>query len=176
MVKGSTPGKVTLSDVLSPKLTQSSARKKPRPPSKPALTPAENPTPVWVALTPANSTRLFPAFAQYLTDGILRTRMLKTGEDIFLAGKQNTSTHHLDLSTLYGRTPEQTAVLRLKSKEVSKKGRLKSQEINGEEYAPFLFDGTKIKPEFEILDLPLGIGTFKDNQNIIPKSSLELFA
>lgn len=117
----------------------------------------------------SKSTCLFPAFAQYLTDGILRTRMLKTGEDISLAGKQNTSTHHLDLSTLYGRIPEQTAVLRLLSKEVGKKGRLKSQQINGEEYAPFLFDGTKIKPEFEILDLPLGIGTFKDNQNIISK-------
>ena len=117
----------------------------------------------------SKSTCLFPAFAQYLTDGVLRTRMLKTGEDPSLAGKQNTSTHQLDLSTLYGRKPEQTDVLRLLSEEVGKKGRLKSQQINGEEYAPFLFDGTKIKPEFEILDLPLRINKFKEYPHIISK-------
>ena len=118
----------------------------------------------------SKSTCLFPAFAQYLTDGFIRTRMLQKGEDVSLAGKQNTSNHQLDQSPLYGRTPEQTAVLRLLSEEVGKKGRLKSQLINDEEYAPFLYDGNEIKSEFKkILDLPLMSEKFAGNQYITSK-------
>jgi prostaglandin-endoperoxide synthase 2 len=112
------------------------------------------------------STMLFPAFAQYLTDGFLRTQM--ANQPPFGSGKEDrrrtTSNHEIDQSPLYGRTPAQTAVLRAMSEVPGEKGRLKSQIINGEEFSPFLFgaDG-KIKAEFcdaqgvPILDFPLGI-------------------
>ena len=103
------------------------------------------------------STLLFPVFAQYLTDGFLRTNQTDR--------KRTTSNHEIDLSTLYGRTPAQTAVLRLNSAEPGRRGRLKSQLIEGEEYPPYLFeaDGKTIRAEFRdaqgasMLDAPLGI-------------------
>jgi len=102
------------------------------------------------------STCLFPAFAQYVTDGFIRTRMPDTSKgETDEVRKQNTSNHQIDLCPLYGRLPKQTDALRLKSDE--KKGRLKSQIFNGEEYAPFLFDGEHVKSEFTELDHPLGL-------------------
>ena len=107
----------------------------------------------------SKSTVLFPAFAQYLTDGFIRTRMPHQGESQDLR-KQNTSNHQIDLSPLYGRTMHQTDLLRLKSQAVGKKGRLKSQIINDQEFGPFLYrdDGT---PDafYRDLDPPLGIDT-----------------
>jgi prostaglandin-endoperoxide synthase 2 len=112
------------------------------------------------------STMLFPAFAQYLTDGFLRTQM--SNKPPYGSGtedrRRTTSNHEIDQSPLYGRTPAQTAVLREMSETSGEKGRLKSQIINGEEFSPFLFgaDG-KVKREFcdaqgdPVLDLPLGI-------------------
>jgi prostaglandin-endoperoxide synthase 2 len=112
------------------------------------------------------STMLFPAFAQYLTDGFLRTQM--ANKPPFDSGfsedrKRTTSNHDIDQSPLYGRTAEQTRVLRDMSGAAGKKGKLKSQQINGEEY-PLYFYGSdgKPKPEFcdtsgkSILDHPLG--------------------
>ena len=108
------------------------------------------------------STCLFPAFAQYLTDGFIRTRMpnASAGEkdEVRL---QNTSNHQIDLCPLYGRTREQTLALRLLSAEAGRKGRLKSQVIEGEEWAPFLYEGEAIKAEFAVLDRPLGEDAFK---------------
>jgi prostaglandin-endoperoxide synthase 2 len=110
------------------------------------------------------STCLFPSFAQYLTDGFIRTRMPNTsaGESNDLR-RQNTSNHQIDLCPLYGRTKIQTNALRLKSEVTGKRGRLKSQTFASEEYAPFLFhdDGT-IKQEFLALDIPLGLDNFPD--------------
>jgi prostaglandin-endoperoxide synthase 2 len=104
------------------------------------------------------STCLFPAFAQYLTDGFIRTRMPDTSAgETDIVRLQNTSNHQIDLCPLYGRLPKQTDVLRLKSEDLGKRGRLKSQDFNGEEYAPFLFDNGQIKPEFADLDPPLGL-------------------
>jgi prostaglandin-endoperoxide synthase 2 len=110
----------------------------------------------------AKSTCLFPAFAQYLTDGFIRTRMPSSGETEQLR-RQNTSNHQIDLCPLYGRTQGQTDVLRLKSEQRGARGRLNSQQIKGEEYAPFLYqsDGT-LDPGFESLDPPLGLDKFKD--------------
>jgi prostaglandin-endoperoxide synthase 2 len=114
------------------------------------------------------STLLFPAFAQYLTDGFLRTQM--ANDPPFGSGQEDrrrtTSNHEIDQSPLYGRTQAQTMVLRDMSGAAGKKGQLKSQIINGEEYSPFLFgaDG-KVKPEFcdasgtPILDQPLGLNS-----------------
>ena len=115
------------------------------------------------------STCLFPAFAQYLTDGFIRTRMPDRGEDPAPKRKQNTSNHQLDMSPLYGRAREQTAVLRLSSAKSGEKGRLKSQVLNDEEYAHFLYDGNAIKPEFKILDLPLMSDRFQNDSRIISK-------
>ncbi|MGC2237754.1 MAG: peroxidase family protein [Pyrinomonadaceae bacterium] len=104
------------------------------------------------------STCLFPAFAQYLTDGFIRTRMPDTSagetDDV---RRQTTSNHQIDMCPLYGRLPKQTDALRLKSESRGERGRLKSQFIGDEEYAPFLYEGKAIKTEFIDLDKPLGL-------------------
>jgi prostaglandin-endoperoxide synthase 2 len=112
------------------------------------------------------STLLFPAFAQYLTDGFIRTQV--SNDPPFGSGKEDrrrtTSNHEIDQSPLYGRTEAQTRALRLLSEAAGKRGRLKSQVINGAEFPPFLFDaGGKVLPEWlgpdgqPLIDLPLGI-------------------
>jgi prostaglandin-endoperoxide synthase 2 len=102
------------------------------------------------------STLLFPAFAQYLTDGFIRTQL--NNDPALEDRRRTTSNHEIDLSPLYGRTEAQTAALRLRSTMPGHRGRLKSQMIGGEEFSPFLCDDTgAIKREFEILDQPLGL-------------------
>jgi prostaglandin-endoperoxide synthase 2 len=119
----------------------------------------------------AKSTLLFPAFAQYLTDGFIRTKM-KRKDDPDSVLKENTSNHQIDLSPLYGRTMAQTAALRLRSATPGERGRLKSQRINGDEYAPYLMDATgAIASEFKVLDEPLGL----DNQTD-PELRARIFA
>ena len=97
------------------------------------------------------STCLFPAFAQYLTDGFIRTSTNP------IDPAKTTSNHEIDLCPLYGRTPEQTDILRLKSNALGTRGKLKSQKINGEEYAPYLYinDGTEMDRTYAGLDPPL---------------------
>lgn len=103
------------------------------------------------------STLLFPIFAQYLTDGFLRTDLNDR--------RKTTSNHDIDLSPLYGRLPSQTRALRARSEEPGRKGRLKSQMIEGEEFPCFLYqlDGSAISTDFvddhgaHLLDPPLGI-------------------
>ena len=111
------------------------------------------------------STCLFPAFAQYLTDGFIRTESEDlVPDDLDPADrlKRNTSNHEIDLCPLYGRTCAQTGALRLLSNAPGQKGRLKSQVINGEEYAPYLYKNGAVDPQFEILDPPLGQSTLDD--------------
>jgi prostaglandin-endoperoxide synthase 2 len=105
----------------------------------------------------SKSTFLFPVFAQYLTDGFLRTVM----DD-----RQRTSSNHeIDLCPLYGRTRAQSDVLRARDESKGRRGRLLSQEIDGEEYPPFLFkpDGRTVAAAFvdadghPVLDMPLGL-------------------
>jgi prostaglandin-endoperoxide synthase 2 len=95
------------------------------------------------------STCLFPAFAQYLTDGFIRTNPTNP--------RKNTSNHEIDMCPLYGRTPKQTDALRLPAAAGAPKGRLKSQMIGDEEYPPFLYnpDGSLTDPAFNVLDPPL---------------------
>ncbi|HVC60539.1 MAG TPA: peroxidase family protein [Acetobacteraceae bacterium] len=95
------------------------------------------------------STCLFPAFAQNLTDGFIRTMPSDT--------RRTTSNHEIDLCPLYGRIPAQTAALRLNSNAAGQRGRLKSQLIGTEEYPPFLYPhgGHIGDPAFEALDPPL---------------------
>jgi prostaglandin-endoperoxide synthase 2 len=108
------------------------------------------------------STALFGAFAQYLTDGFIRTML--SNNDADEDRKRTTTNHEIDQSPLYGRTSVQTNALRLCSEVEGKRGRLKSQMIDGEEYSPFLYlpDGVTLNPDFvgvdgrPILDAPLG--------------------
>jgi len=108
------------------------------------------------------STGLFPAFAQYLTDGFIRTQLHNV--DALTDRRRTTSNHEIDMSPLYGRTQLQMRALRTMSEDVGARGRLKSQTINGEEHSPFLYapDGT-IAAGFAdangepLLDMPLGL-------------------
>ncbi len=95
------------------------------------------------------STCLFPAFAQYLTDGFIRT----VPYDL----RKTTATHDIDLCQLYGRTRAQTTALRLLDDGPGRRGRLKSQMIGQEEYPLFLFPGGGKAPDerFDALDAPL---------------------
>lgn len=112
------------------------------------------------------STCLFPTFAQYLTDGFIRTMV--SNDPPLGSGindrRRTTSNHEIDQSPLYGRNEAQTDALRMKSPLAGKKGRLKSQMIGAEEFPPFLYGANdKVKPEFldaagkPILDPPLGL-------------------
>ena len=120
------------------------------------------------------STGLFPAFAQYLTDGFIRTKL--DNDDALEDRRRTTSNHEIDLSPLYGRTSSQTDALRLMSSAPGRRGRLKSQMIGTEEFPPYLYapDGS-IAPEFlkagvPILDMPLGLKT------VTPAGKATLFA
>jgi prostaglandin-endoperoxide synthase 2 len=98
------------------------------------------------------STCLFPAFAQYLTDGFIRTDQKDR--------RKTTSNHQIDLCPLYGRKLTQTNILREHSATEGRRGRLKSQMIDGEEFAPYLYtrDGLNIAPPYDDpeFDQPLG--------------------
>jgi prostaglandin-endoperoxide synthase 2 len=97
------------------------------------------------------STCLFPAFAQYLTDGFIRTSPADPA--------RTTSNHEIDMCPLYGLNAAQTSVLRANDNTAGRRGRLKSQMIGDEEFAPFLYldDGTRPDPQFAALNVPLGI-------------------
>ncbi|MEL6877081.1 MAG: peroxidase family protein [Pseudomonadota bacterium] len=115
------------------------------------------------------STCLFPAFAQYLTDGFIRTMIsneLGVEKDIE-DRRRNTSNHEIDLCPLYGRTIEQVIALRTMSESPGERGKLKSEMHEGEEYPLRLFQagGETYNPEFTdadgnpLLDTPLGINS-----------------
>ncbi len=114
------------------------------------------------------STCLFPAFAQYLTDGFIRTMISNdfvTGET-FEDRTRNTSNHEIDLCPLYGLNERQTRALRTNSEADGQRGKLKSEFLGDEEYPLRLFlpGGMEFNPAFldsdgkPLLDTPLGIG------------------
>jgi prostaglandin-endoperoxide synthase 2 len=95
------------------------------------------------------STVLFPAFAQWFTDGFLLTND---------ADRRRThSNHQLDFAPLYGLKKDITDCLRLKSERPGQKGRLKSRELSTGEYPLPLFDedGITVRQEFQSLPMPL---------------------
>jgi prostaglandin-endoperoxide synthase 2 len=81
------------------------------------------------------STVLFAYFAQWFTDGFLRTDRIDM--------HRNTSNHEIDLCQLYGLKKSTTDLIRS-----CNSGRLKSQIINGEEYPPYLCEKGIVKPEY----------------------------
>jgi prostaglandin-endoperoxide synthase 2 len=90
------------------------------------------------------STVLFAYFAQWFTDGFLRTDRRTVPRD----PRRTTSNHEIDLSQLYGPHAGVTRVLRS-----FRGGELRSQEIGGEEYPPTLCADGQIKPEFGGLEV-----------------------
>ena len=113
------------------------------------------------------SSMLFAYFAQWLTDGVLRsdrsvidpaTNKIKEPRDI----TKNESTHEVDLAQLYGLTAADREMLRSSTD----RALLAYQEINGEEYPPDLFANGKRVKQFERLRI---IGAEKDD---VAKSEL----
>jgi prostaglandin-endoperoxide synthase 2 len=89
----------------------------------------------------ADTSVLFLLFAQWFTDSFLRTDHTDW--------RKNTSTQEIDFCQIYGLSEQKTRLLR-----DMEGGRLTSQQIDGQEYPPFLFErtaggGHAIKPEFK---------------------------
>ena len=84
------------------------------------------------------STVLFAYFAQWFTDGFLRSDHSEPRDP-----RKTTSNHEIDLSQVYGPNAAVTRLLRDKEG-----GLLKSQYIGTEEYPPYLCEKGVIKPEF----------------------------
>ncbi|MGH3931023.1 MAG: peroxidase family protein [Pseudonocardiaceae bacterium] len=85
------------------------------------------------------STVLFAYFAQWFSDGFLRS-----DRGVPVDPRKNTSNHDFDLSQLYGLNSKVTQLLR-----THKGGTLKSQVIDGEELPLNLCENGVIKPEFQ---------------------------
>ena len=115
------------------------------------------------------STLLFASFAQYLTDGFLRTLPEENPDNRCDKDpnrrKRNNSNHQIDLCPLYGRTAEQTKVLRVQNPTNAERGKLRSQTEHGEEFPPFLFKDGKRDPDFSALDTPLGLSSLEEKCN-----------
>ncbi|MDQ3729655.1 MAG: heme peroxidase [Actinomycetota bacterium] len=79
------------------------------------------------------STVLFAYFAQWFTDGFLRSDRAQRPD-----ASKNDSTHEIDVCQIYGLTGEATAELRK-----GELGLLKSQVLGGEEFPPYLYEGGK---------------------------------
>jgi len=92
------------------------------------------------AFTASRSSLLFPVFAQWFTDSFLRTATPDR--------RRNTSNHEIDMCQLYGLEASTARLLR----NLDGSGTLKSQQVNGEEYPPALFDARgDIEVEFRQL-------------------------
>jgi prostaglandin-endoperoxide synthase 2 len=85
------------------------------------------------------STVLFPYFAEWFVDGFLRSERPhpdpQTGKPTRDPAR-NESNHEIDLIQIYGLNEAATNELR-----TFEGGQLQSQELNGEEYPPYLYDG-----------------------------------
>ncbi len=88
-----------------------------------------------------DTTVLFMLFAQWFTDSFLRT---DRGD-----WRRNTSTQEIDFCQIYGLSESRTRLLR-----AMEGGRLASQQIDGQEYPPFLLERTPsgafaVRPQFK---------------------------
>ena len=85
----------------------------------------------------ADTSILFAFFAQWFTDGFLRTKWEEGPERHF---RENESNHEIDLNQIYGAGEAQARMLRLMSDEPEARGRLRTQEIGGEVWPAALFE------------------------------------
>ena len=85
----------------------------------------------------ADTSILFAFFAQWFTDGFLRTKWEEGPERHF---RENESNHEIDLNQIYGAGESQARMLRLMSDEPEVRGRLCTQEIGGEVWPAALFE------------------------------------
>lgn len=107
------------------------------------------------------STLLFPYWAQWFTDGFLRTDRRNR--------LKNTSNHLIDLAPVYGLNRKTTHLLRK-----FEGGKLKSQWINDEEYPLFVYEDARnniFKEEFKGLYEPLN-----QELNQSPEKKKKMFA
>ncbi|MCA1704882.1 MAG: heme peroxidase, partial [Actinobacteria bacterium] len=103
------------------------------------------------------STMLFTCFAQWFTDGFLRTvRPAAPGE--LRDTRKTESNHEIDLAQLYGLNRKMTDQLRAYD------GLLKSQLIEGEEYPEYLYRDGQRKSEFCCLLEPFGSEQLKPDE------------
>jgi prostaglandin-endoperoxide synthase 2 len=117
-------------------------------------------------MTPCEkSTVLFPFFAEWFVDGFLRSERLHpdpaTGEPVRNPAR-NESNHEIDLVQIYGLNAAVTRQLR-----AGEDGLMLTQEINGEEYPPYLYDGEVKK--FDLVTLVRA-------EQITPEQRRRLFA
>ncbi|MEA2311407.1 MAG: prostaglandin-endoperoxide synthase 2, partial [Solirubrobacteraceae bacterium] len=111
------------------------------------------------------STVLFPFFAEWFVDGFLRSERPHpdpvTGEPVRDPAR-NESSHQIDLMQIYGLTEVVSGELRTREG-----GLLRSQEIEGEEYPPYLYDGDRKR---------FGSVTVVRAEQITPEQRRQLFA
>ena len=111
------------------------------------------------------STVLFPYFAEWFVDGFLRSQRPHpdpvTGQPTRDPAK-NESNHEIDLIQIYGLNQAVTDELR-----TFEGGQLKSQQIGGEEYPPYLYDGETKR--FDLISVVRA-------EHITPEQRRQLFA
>ncbi len=102
------------------------------------------------------STLLFSNFAQWFTDGFLRTYRDKDDPEAY---RRNTSNHEIDLCQIYGLNSEQTKQLR-----ELQDGKLKTSEFDGNQFPPLYFDQWgNAKPELKKVE-PLVPTSVRDDE------------
>lgn len=115
------------------------------------------------AMVPSDkSTVLFSYFAQWFTDGFLRTD--------YTNPLKNSSNHDIDLSNLYGPRKAVADVLRSRID-----GKLKSQQINGEEYPLYYYENGQARPEFVPLPMTYLLPRFEERLGRSPLDT-QMFA
>ena len=125
------------------------------------------------------STVLFMSFAQWFTDGFLMTDQQDR--------RRTPTSHQIDLSPVYGLSRSETQALRTNSEAQGERGRLKTETVNGEPYAPRLFDAAKlrfdnqlfdethaVKSEFQALRPPLSFKKNRQLRSLKPKHAAAL--
>ena len=85
----------------------------------------------------ADTSILFAFFAQWFTDGFLRTKWEEGPERFF---RENESNHEIDLNQIYGSGEAQALMLRERSADPERRGLLRTQEIGGEVWPAPLYE------------------------------------
>ena len=129
------------------------ARQLPPRPQRPGLPPPEEVAELFKRTEMVEcpkSTLLFAYFAQWFTDGFLRSKR-PTPPQVNRDIRINVSTHEVDLTQLYGSHRSETLALR-----AGHGGLLKSEDRDGEEFPPRICDDQgAVKPEFRDAPAPL---------------------